>query len=338
MKSPITGKEMSLHTERRSMTFRKESFDIDFMFYKCDETGEEFTDEHLTDLYLTQLYNQYRERNNVPFPEEIVYTREKYGLSQAKMAEVLGIGVNNYRAYENGDIPSDSNSTLIKFAEDPYKFKDLVQMKSDLFSKNELAKTIKCIESEIQKKNSSQGWEALFREKAFHIEESNEMTGYRIPSIDKVENMILFFIDHCADLWTTKLNKLLFYGDFLHYKRTGFGITGTAYQAIAYGPVPYKYHNIYDHVQEKKNIEAVEEYIGDDASGYKFKKTHNGKFDPSLFSDSEVAALTDVVKLLGKKTVKEIVKISHEEECWKACYETKKIISYREFGVKLIIG
>jgi len=328
---------MSLHTERRSMTFRKELFDIDFMFYRCDETGEEFTDEHLTDLYLTQLYNQYRERNKLPFPEEIVHTREKYGLSQAKMAEVLGIGVNNYRGYENGDIPSDSNSTLIKLSEDPNKFKDLVLMKKDLFSKNELAKTLKFIENEIQKKDSSRSWEALFREKAFHIEEPNEMTGYKIPSIDKVENMILFFIKHCSDLWTTKLNKLLFYADFVHYKRTGMGITGTAYQAIEYGPVPYKYHNIYDHIQERKNIEAIEEYIGD-TSGYKFTKTHKGEFNPALFSNSELATLNDVANLLGKKTVKEIVNISHKEECWKVCHATKEIISYREFGVKLIIG
>ena len=337
MKSPITGKEMSLQTERRSMTFRKESFDIDFMFYKCDETGEEFTDEHLTDLYLTQLYNQYRERNNIPFPEEIIYTREKYGLSQAKMAEVLGIGVNNYRAYENGDIPSDSNSTLIKLAEDPNKFKDLVVMKKDLFSKNEFGKTFKFIETEIQKTSTKNGWEALFIEKAFVFEEPNEMTGYKIPSLEKVENMILFFIEHSTDLWTTKLNKLLFYGDFLHYKRTGVGISGTAYQAIPHGPVPFKYHNIYDHVQERKNVEAVEEYIGE-ASGWKFKKTNNKKFDSSLFTENELNTLKDVAKLLGKKTVKEIVKISHEEECWKTCHTTKKIISYREFGIKLTIG
>lgn len=335
MKSPITGKEMTLHTERRTMSFRKESFDIDFIFYRCDESGEEFTDDKQTDLYLTQLYNQYREKNNIPFPDEIVATREKYGLSQAKLAEVLGIGVNNYRAYENGDMPSDSNSMLIKLAEDPNKFKDVVEMKKELFSKNEYVKTLNNIEREILKKRSNQSWEALFKENAFVLDSPNALTGYKIPSLEKVEQMILFFIDNTKDLWTTKLNKLLFYGDFLHYKRTGVSISGTTYQAIDYGPVPYKYHNIYDHIQERKKVVAVEEYVGETV-GYKFKKVE-GEFNKSIFAESEIKVLEDIAELLGKKRVKEIVQKSHEEECWKACHEEKRMISYKDFGMKLTI-
>ena len=43
MKSPITGEEMKLSKERRSMDFRKETFEIVYHYYKCEKTGEQFT-------------------------------------------------------------------------------------------------------------------------------------------------------------------------------------------------------------------------------------------------------------------------------------------------------
>jgi hypothetical protein len=43
MKSPITGKEMILTKEIGSMDFRKETFDIVFHLYKCEDSAEQFT-------------------------------------------------------------------------------------------------------------------------------------------------------------------------------------------------------------------------------------------------------------------------------------------------------
>ncbi|OJV87441.1 MAG: hypothetical protein BGO34_10185 [Bacteroidia bacterium 44-10] len=67
MKSPITGKEMPLCCEKRRVEFRKESFEIVFHFYKCEDSGEQFTTTELDELNLAQLHNQYRYSNNIPF-------------------------------------------------------------------------------------------------------------------------------------------------------------------------------------------------------------------------------------------------------------------------------
>ncbi len=56
MKSPITGKEMLLSKEKRIMQFRKESIEIDFHFYKCVDSGEQFTTTALDELNINQLY------------------------------------------------------------------------------------------------------------------------------------------------------------------------------------------------------------------------------------------------------------------------------------------
>jgi hypothetical protein len=50
MISPITGKEMMLTKERRSMDFRKETFEIVFHYYKCEESGEQFTTTSMDEI------------------------------------------------------------------------------------------------------------------------------------------------------------------------------------------------------------------------------------------------------------------------------------------------
>jgi hypothetical protein len=60
MRSPFTGGTTTLNKEKRSLDFRKESFEIQFHFYKCDDTGEQFTTESLDLLNTNQIYYQYR--------------------------------------------------------------------------------------------------------------------------------------------------------------------------------------------------------------------------------------------------------------------------------------
>ncbi len=44
------------------------------------------------------------------------------------MSEILGLGINSYRNYENGEIPSQSNGNMIQLMRDPRKFKSVVEI------------------------------------------------------------------------------------------------------------------------------------------------------------------------------------------------------------------
>ena len=46
--------------------------------------------------------NQYRTRHGIPFPDEIAGLRKHYGLSSAKMSQILGFGINQYGMAEDG--------------------------------------------------------------------------------------------------------------------------------------------------------------------------------------------------------------------------------------------
>ncbi len=58
MNSPITSKQMILLKEKRLMNFKKETFEIVFHFYKCIDSGEQYTTTALDEINLSQLYNQ----------------------------------------------------------------------------------------------------------------------------------------------------------------------------------------------------------------------------------------------------------------------------------------
>jgi len=97
LKSTITGKEMTLTSERRSMDFRKEACDIVLYYYKSIVSEEQCTTTELDEVNMNQVYKQYRDRFNIPFPNEISRICEKYSLSAAKMSEIFGFGINSYR-------------------------------------------------------------------------------------------------------------------------------------------------------------------------------------------------------------------------------------------------
>jgi len=72
MKSPVTENEMKVAREGRNMTFRNETFQIVFHYYLCEESGEQFEDEHFSALNYNQVVNQYRVRHHIPFPDQII--------------------------------------------------------------------------------------------------------------------------------------------------------------------------------------------------------------------------------------------------------------------------
>src|SRR5690606_21182393 len=109
------------------------------------------------DRNMIQVYNQYRERHHLPYPDEIRAIREKYGLTATKMSEVLGFGVNGYRNYETGDIPSKSNANLIKVAADPVQFKKLAVGSDALVGKGR-DKLLKRIDKLIDEEEANAEW------------------------------------------------------------------------------------------------------------------------------------------------------------------------------------
>lgn len=325
MKSPFTGKEMSIQKEWRKMIFRKEEFDVLFHTYKCNDTGEQFEDEAFAELNYNQLLNQYRAKYAIPYPEEITHIREKYGLSAKRMSEILGFGINTYRQYEAGEIPSTSNARLIQMASDPDKFLGLVKLCESIDSnaKEKLLKKVETLSKEIEDKSFS------FELIDYFIGNNlaDRFTGFRRPDFEKMKEMIVFF-SHQLKPWKTALNKLLFYADFTMFKQFGRSISGTTYYAIDKGPVPNNFNSIYEYLVNENVIDV--DYITFPAgyTGEKFKPSTQREFWPSIFTDLELEVLYSVVHRFKGVSAGGIVEISHQEAAWLENIDNKKAIDY----------
>lgn len=322
MKSPLTGKEMTVCSRPETVIFRKEEFEIQFFYYKCENSGEQFTDDALEELNDTQLYNCYRTKYNLPFPDQIRDVRQRYGLSATKMAEILGFGVNVYRNYEDGEVPSESNGRLIQMASDAGEFARLVRLTSAL-NQEQKDRILSHIHNLIAIENTAASVEDFL----LGSTNPNEYTGFRSANLIKYVEMIAFFAEKSRP-FKTKLNKLLFYADFLHYKRTGYSISGVQYLAIQFGPVPNHFDSIFDYAHGcgKVQVELQEQ---SDSIKQKFLPEPTNPFNSKLFTESELNAMEDVRKQLTHLSSSVLSKLSHEEEAWISHEKSKSTISYK---------
>ena len=81
----IIEKEQTLNVKGRDITLRVQ-------VRVCAVCGEEILDEELDAKTLEMFYKQYRNLENLLLPEEIKAIRQKYNLSQASFAKLLGFG------------------------------------------------------------------------------------------------------------------------------------------------------------------------------------------------------------------------------------------------------
>lgn len=329
MKSPFTGGPIELHTEERSLDFRKEKFKIQYQFYVCLDSKESFTNDQLDDVNTKQVYHQYREKYGIPFPEEIKEIREQYGLPANKMSSILGLGINVYRNYEAGEVPNVSNGRMIQLIKDPKEFLELIQLGKNEFTSEELEKINKKITLAIEKHSFKETLEEsiMLGEKKPGI-----FNGYRVRNIDKINNMILFFAE-ISKPYKTKLNKLLFYADFFHFRTSCHSISGLCYKAIPKGPVPKNYDWIFENTQEKKMVNIEYKDFGE-TIGERFVKHPAASFKKELFSESEMNTMKMIADAFQKDTVNQIVNKSHEEKAWQDNFVSYKMINYK-YGFEL---
>lgn len=331
MKSPITGKEMKLTKELRSMDFRKEKFEIYFHFYLCEDSGEQFTTNSLDEVNLNQVYNQYRDKFNIPFPDEIIRIREKYGLSAAKMSEILGLGINSYRQYEAGEMPSVANAKLIQMVDEPNRFIDMVEWCGTLDekSKSKLIQKAQLL-SENRQRNI---FDLNFKEYLLGSHLADIYSGYRNPNFEKFTEMVVYFSEKLSP-FKTKMNKLLFYADFLMFKQSCFSISGMRYKAIDMGPVPTNFQSIFEYLDNKFEITILTTEFPNGYSGEQFKVRKDRNFNANLFSEDELKTLEKVANTFNETSTNDIVNLSHLEEAWKKNEKGKKVISY-EYAFEL---
>ena len=295
--------------EVRTTTFRKEEYSYIHtgIIY---EDGEMWTTTEMDEANIFQVYNQYRAKHGIPFPDEISGLREHYGLSAAKMSQILGFGINQYRMYEDGEVPSVSNARTIIAAREKDVFMSFVEASKSEMSEQEYQRIRKKVEAADGDYKS--------------IEQPSEYTGFRSLSTDKVANVVRLIISTIGSTFVTKMNKLLFYADFIHYKKHGYGITGITYRALPFGPVPECWGTLYNSLPD---IDMEEFVYPSGQSGIKLEATENSD---NKLNESELNTVERVCLLFSNMSAGEISQMSHLEKGGIENKDNRSAISYQD--------
>ena len=132
----------------------------------------------------------------------------------------------------------------------------------------------------------------------------------------KYKNAILYFIRYCNNryLGDTKMNKLLYYFDFVHYRKRSKSVTGDRYCHLDFGPVPKRAREIIASLVREGAIEREE--ISFDTGGHKVQYRAMSEPHMSVFTKTEKELLEKICRKFKSWNTKKIIAQTHLEAPW----------------------
>lgn len=296
---------------------RGEMIPIHLEYYHCEECGEDFEIPRADYDPLDAAYREYRHRKGMAQPEEIKRFRKELGLTQKEWSEILGIGIATLNRYENGALQSEGHDQMMRLSMAPANLLQILENKPDILSKENRAR----IYQQLCTNNPNSG--DLLEEaiEQFGNYPPSILSGFIRLNVDKLFQMIKFFC-YNDRVVKTKLMKLLFYGDFKHFKENGVSISGAHYAHATHGPVPDQFETWLVALSDwEKEITSEEQAFGD----YFGEVFISNEPQWSIFSTSELVALALVKDKFVKYSAREIREFSRQEKGYQATKDGEPI-------------
>ncbi len=303
--------ELEVITKEEVIKVRKEPTKVEIQFCRCTQCGDEVFDPNLNQDPVDLAYRAYRRNHGLLQPEEIKDWRKAHKLTQGELAKLLGLGKATISRYENGTLQDEPHEKLLRLAMDPANLLKLIYKSENVFTELRKKSLVEALREAEADSHSIDDTIIL----NFGSYGPDEFSGYRKLDLEKLYNAILFF---CKEgVFKTKLNKLLFYADFKHFKEYAVPITGAQYAHIPFGPAPDYYGFYYDSLYSKGAIEFIEwEGTSEDLKETIVGEIIKSKKEPglSLFSTSELRVMASVKEYFEGYSSKAITDFSHKEK------------------------
>lgn len=321
---PVCGQTTQIEKGIRKdvLTIRDTPIKFTATLRRCSACGEYFSTTEEEEGNFATAYNLYREKKNLLKPDEIKSLREKYGLGQRAFSRLLGWGEITLHRYEHGALQDDSHNNELVLLRDPKTFKVLFERNRHKLTDIQQRE----VETRLTTIIGENEW-ALFQDALQGVltpTQEDISTGYRLFDSERFENLVSYICWQIPYVTKTKLNKLLWYCDFIAFKQVQRSITGLQYVHFPYGPVP-RHYELHLASLMGRRIESEEFVAGKGILGEKFRSL--GRTDLSIFSSLERKLVSAVLKTFKHMSASEIVTLSHEEEGYKNT-QPGEVISY----------
>lgn len=146
-----------------------------------------------------------------------------------------------------------------------------------------------------------------------------------LEGTDKLRELVLYVCTASEGdeaFGSVKLNKLLFYSDFLTYLRYGAPITGQEYQKLKNGPAPRLMLPLLNDMKASEQLAIAERsYFGHPQK----RPVALREADLSQFSAQEIATVNQVLRTFQRQNGTEISELSHNFPGWQLADEGETI-------------
>lgn len=212
---------------KQIFTIRGEEFEVTAPALFDDSTNELLYDEELDDKAIEMANDLYREAHGFVYPSEIKKFRERLSISGRDLAALIGFSPTTIVMYENGALPTESNSR---------KLKDLINNKNSF--KN------------FYEANKSSLGEPAQKKIEDYLNDENDLLEtipiMKIVDWFRIKNIILQKSDeYVEDLTQMKVMKLVYYAQAVSLHWYGKPLFSNPILAWKHGPVVQEIYNEY---------------------------------------------------------------------------------------------
>jgi hypothetical protein len=141
----------------------------------------------------------------------------------------------------------------------------------------------------------------------------------------KLRELILYVSGRCFDhhkFGATKLNKILFFADFIAYERFGRSITDEEYFKLQWGPAPRYLKPVRDQLEASQELAIARREV----FGFVQERPVPLRTpDLALFRPEEIALVDEIIEALKDKDAEEVSELSHYFVGWKLTREKETI-------------
>ena len=302
----------------------------------CSACGESIGSDEDDQTILDAVHVEYRRQAGLLTPEQINDIRKRYRLSQKSFAALLGMSEATINRYEQGGLQDQVHDEAIRASQTPSIVRGLLERRGHLLSDWQRDRAERALAG-VDEPNSIR-LDVLGNDRWVQTaNEVSERTGFRRFDSKRFASVVVWFCERLDGFFRTKINKLLFYADFLNFKTATVSLTGVAYRKAPLGLVPTDYGKLLGWMEDAEILVCQEVEFPNGNMGYRYASGPQADLVKTVFSEHEEKVLKYVADELGKLTAKAISERSHQESAWKDA-ENGQVVSYqvaRELSLSL---
>lgn len=316
--------ELDLCEELTDGIIKNEKVNYIEHYYRCNKYNVEntFMIGEQWNESLINLMDAYRVSHDLLTSKDIKNIRNKYNITQAELAFLLGMGEVTITRYETKQIQDVSNDNILKMINNNAIWAlELLEKNKEKFSEKRYKEISENIKMVIDIETKSYLTELQIIGKYINYDEEDSLNGNCLLNLDKIKNILAYITKSMGEVKKVVLMKILWYIDALSFKQNNRAMTGLVYTHMPYGALPIAYEYLLELQSIKYEVKVC------DDERYEYRIFENPNFKIVGLSKSEKNIIDTVINKFRNYRSSEIAEYMHKEKAYIET-EPEEIISF----------